>query len=308
MRGAIATKQSRFKNGIASLPLVARNDAVHLSSCPNFSLATTLTSGQVFRWREVSPGGFAGWINSSLVEITQKGPELSFRGASPKVIGRFFSLDVDLPSLTRRIDVDPIIHQAIQSHWGLRLIRQDPWECTASFILSSFNNIPRLTGMLETLAVKFGESVEAAGPLFYRFPTAERLAKVSERVLRNCGLGFRAPYLRAAAQRVAGGAADLERWRSLEDEALRRSLLTIPGIGEKVVECVLLFGYGRAAAFPVDVWIGRTMRAWYFRRRKVTDRRIREFARAHFGAQCGWAQQYLYCYARTTAAESFLTA
>ncbi len=91
---------------------------------------------------------------------------------------------------------------------------------------------------------------------------------------------------------------NLEKLRDLEDEELRRVLLTLPGVGEKVAECVMLFAYGRAAAFPVDVWIGRMMRKWYFRRRKVPDRRVREFARKHFGPYCGWAQQVLYCLAR----------
>ena len=108
------------------------------------------------------------------------------------------------------------------------------------------------------------------------------------------------------AQAVASGRVDLQSWRELEDEELRRALLTLPGVGEKVVECVMLFAYGRGAAFPVDVWIGRVMRKWYFRRRKVADRRVREFARKHFGPACGWAQQVLYCFARWNSGRSFV--
>ncbi len=217
---------------------------------------------------------------------------MSVQGVSAERAGLFFGLDQDLPGIAREIDQDPVIHQALQAHWGLRLIRQDPWECLASFILSAFNNIPRLTGMIEHLAVRFGGP--AGG-----FPGPEALAKVSERALGNCGLGYRAPYIKEAASAVAGGRVDLHRLQGLEDEALRRALLTIPGVGQKVVECAMLFAYGRAGAFPVDVWIGRAMRAWYFRGKKVTDRRIREFARDHFGPDCGWAQQYLYCFARS---------
>ncbi|MBI3615816.1 MAG: hypothetical protein HY211_04785 [Candidatus Omnitrophica bacterium] len=317
--------------------------------CPDFNLATTLASGQVFRWNREGDS-FSGWIGDSPVEIVQQDSALIFQGSSTSAVERFFSLDVDLKEIARRIDVDENIHAAIQNHWGLRLIRQDPWECLASFILSAYNNIPRLTGILDRLAERFGElsgtplgvgirrrarptqrvglrsflrprsspAMELAGDTvpararnglltpspdrgsasLHRFPTAEKLAGMSERVLRNCGLGFRAPYLRAAARAVAQGIVDLERLRTLEDESLREALLTIPGVGEKVAECVMLFAYGRASAFPVDVWIGRAMRAWYFRGRKVTDRRIREFARRHFGPPCGWAQQYLYCLAR----------
>lgn len=273
----------------------------------SFDLAATLASGQVFRWREHDPGAFLGWIGSDIVSISQQDSQLIFQGTSKERVRTFFSLDVDLSAIAREMDVDEVIHQALNRHWGLRVIQQDPWECLASFILSSFNNIPRLTGMIERLATRFGEpmgeeSKATLGVAFlpHRFPKPEALARVSERVLRNCGLGFRAPYVRAAAQAVADGRADLERWRGLDDEALRRALMTIPGVGEKVVECVTLFGYNRTASFPVDVWIGRAMRGWYFPRRKVTDRQIRAFARRRFGPHCGWAQQFLYCRARAT--------
>ena len=273
----------------------------------DFDLALTLRSGQVFRWADLEKGSFGGWIDGSFARVSQREDRLLVQGTSESSVLNFFSLDVDLPALTQAIDVDPVIHEALRRYPGLRVIRQDPWECAASFMLSAYNNIPRLTGMLETLAHRFGKKADGVRPLLskrgltpFGFPRPEVLANVSERVLRNCGLGYRAPYLKAMSQAVASGRMDLERLRALEDEQLRRALLTLPGIGEKVVECVMLFAYGRAAAFPVDVWIGRAMRGWYFRRRKVTDRKIREFARKHFGPYCGWAQQVLYCLARQT--------
>ena len=320
----------------------------------DFDLAATLTSGQVFRWREESAASqgsrtFSGWFGANRAEVMQQGQQVTVRGVSAEEASRFFALDLDLKEIARQIDVDPVVHAALQRYRGLRIIRQDPWECTASFILSSFNNIPRLTGMIETLASRFGEveygpdagcgmsrlrrterarfprglrdggerrttmsaaghagagkrpansRIPRSGQVQHCFPRPGVLAKVSERTLRNCGLGFRAPYLREAAQAVDSGSAPLEDYRRLEDDELRQALCRIPGVGEKVVECILLFAYGRAAAFPVDVWIGRAMRTWYFRHRKVTDRQIREFARKHFGPYCGWAQQYLYCAAR----------
>ena len=344
----------------------------------DFDLARTLTSGQVFRWREVSVASqgsrtFSGWIGAKRAEVAQQGQQITVRGVSAEQASRFFALDLDLKEIARQIDVDPVIHAALQRYRGLRIIRQDPWECTASFILSSFNNIPRLAGMIETLAFRFGEVGDgpdegcgdsqdkgegtalrwgaqhrtvrdppardrsldssgralaklavrrrsmparpperalpvppAQGPVHsaeYCFPRPEVLAKVSERTLRNCGLGFRAPYLKAAAEAVAAGTAPLEDYRCLEDDELRRSLCKIPGVGEKVVECILLFAYERTAAFPVDIWIGRAMRSWYFHGRKVADRQIREFAGKHFGPYCGWAQQYLYCAARARTKE-----
>ena len=310
--------------------------------CSDFDLALTLKSGQVFRWKEESPSVFSGRIGGSPVRVTQRGGRLRVDGVPHQQARHFFALDVDLPGMTRRFDVDPVIHSALRQYPGLRVIRQDPWECTASFLLSAFNNIVRLTGMLNQLSQCFGRlpgrrdrkgarnptevprSTSASLVPRYRaghhgrsasdallalpargglacepFPRPEAIAQASEKALRACGLGYRAPYLKAVAQKVASGAADLEKWQGLEDDALREKLLALPGIGEKVAECILLFGYGRGSAFPVDVWIGRVMRNWYFkRRRKVSDRKIREFALKHFGPDCGWAQQYLFCLAR----------
>jgi len=243
-------------------------------------------------------------MDGSRIFVRQQGESILFQGTSARSIRKYFSLHEDLQAIAREIDQDPFIHSALGASWGLRVIQQDPWECLAGFILSSFNNIIRLTGMLNRLAVRFGETMEE-GPisrenegLSHRFPGPEILAKVSERSLRFCGLGFRAAYLKSAAQAVVSGAADLSGWGKLEDEALRRQLLCLPGVGEKVVECVMLFAYGRDSAFPVDVWIGRSMRRWYFRGRNVSGRQIREFAYRHFGPMCGWAQQYLYSWAR----------
>ncbi len=149
------------------------------------------------------------------------------------------------------------------------------------------------------MAQRFGTSPEDRfRTATHRFPRPEVLARASERALRNCGLGFRAPYLKLAAAAVAQGKVDLEGLRGLEGEGLRRALLAVLGVGEKVAECVMLFAYQRQEAFPVDVWIGRAMRRWYFRGRRVSDRKIRAFALKHFGRRCGWAQQYLYCLAK----------
>ena len=281
------------------------------ASCLDFDLALTLRSGQVFRWADLGNCSFGGWLDGSFARVSQREDRLLVQGSSEATVRNFFSLDVDLPALTRQIDVDPVIHQALRQYPGLRVIRQDPWECAASFMLSAYNNIPRLTQMLETLSRKFGTATWPGRPSGDRpdspergmarpnaFPRPEQLARVSERALRNCGLGYRAPYLKAMSQAVVSGQVDLEKLRTLEDGELRRALLALPGIGEKVVECVMLFAYGRGSAFPVDVWIGRVMREWYFRRRKASDKKIREFARKHFGPRCGWAQQYLYCLAR----------
>ncbi|MCS7338667.1 MAG: hypothetical protein NZ739_10605 [Verrucomicrobiae bacterium] len=185
----------------------------------------------------------------------------------------------------------------------MRLLRQDPWECLASFILSSNNHVRRIREMIATLCERYGEPVEVPPgyPPAFAFPEPERIAAATERELRRCKLGFRAPYLLGAARAVARREPDLTSLGSRSYETARRALLELPGVGPKVADCVLLFAYGFQTAFPVDVWILRALRMFYFRGRKPTRRQIDEFVRAHFGPYAGYAQQYLYHYMRTRA-------
>ena len=131
------------------------------------------------------------------------------------------------------------------------------------------------------------------------FPAAPRLAAASEAELRACKMGFRAPYLRATAQRVAEGALDLEALRACDLAEARARLIELPGVGAKIADCVLLFAYGFPGAFPVDVWVQRALRDLYFPRRRPTAARLRRFVATHFGPEAGYAQQYLFHYMRT---------
>ena len=135
----------------------------------------------------------------------------------------------------------------------------------------------------------------------FSFPSPEALARTTERELRKCGLGYRANNLLATAKHVASGEADLDSWRALSERQLRERLCELPGVGMKVANCVMLFAYERIAAFPVDVWIERVLRESYFvRGRKVTSKAMAEFVSNYFGAHGGYAQQYLFHYARMT--------
>jgi N-glycosylase/DNA lyase len=133
----------------------------------------------------------------------------------------------------------------------------------------------------------------------YSFPTPQRLASLTEADLRACKMGFRAPHLLAAAQRIAEGRFDLERLRHLPLAEARAELVTLRGVGGKIADCVLLFAYGFDGAFPVDVWVERALRELYFPRRRPADKRLRHFAATHFGPRAGYAQQYLFHYMRT---------
>lgn len=181
---------------------------------------------------------------------------------------------------------------------GITLLAQDPWEVLISFIVSQNNNIPKIGQSIERLARALGEPLDGAAPRAHAFPSPERLAAADPHTLRSCLLGYRAPYVRAAARLIADGRLDLAALRRAPLEEARAALLRIPGVGEKVGDCVLLFGLRHMTAFPVDVWVRRAVEQLYFRGRRRSPREIRAFARDRFGALAGYAQQHLYAYAR----------
>jgi N-glycosylase/DNA lyase len=252
--------------------------------CPWFSLETTLESGQYFRWTR-QDDGFEIVLRDRVFFARQDDDMLRFEGVDPETIRRFFALDHDLPSIHAELARDPVLRGPLERHRGLRILRQDPWECVASFITSAASNIPRITRNVGDMAARFGTS--------RAFPRPEQMG--SERELRDLKLGFRARYLAEAARLARDGRLDR---LGGPIEKIREALMELPGIGLKVADCVALFAYGRLDAFPVDTWVRKTMRRLYFRDRKVTDRRIAEFAARRFGPLAGYAQQYLFVDAR----------
>ena len=183
---------------------------------------------------------------------------------------------------------------------GLRIIRQPKWECLATFICSSMKQVAHIRQISLALRKCFGEPRQIGGHLFYTFPSAQRIARASEKQLRACALGYRAKHLRATAQLVSSGECNLEAWSALSDAELRKHLCALPGVGAKIANCVMLFGYQRLRAFPIDVWIERVLRRQYFpRQKKITPQRLREFSETYFGEHGGYAQQYLFHHART---------
>ena len=266
----------------------------------DFSLHATLASGQAFRWTE-HDGWWYGFIGPSVVKVRQEGGRLRAASSDPALtpdrITHYFALDLNLPEIISSIDVDMQVHHAITAHRGLRVLRQDGWETLASFICASFNNIKRIEGMLGRLCQAHGRPVALNGFRGFSFPSPEALAALPERKLRSLGLGYRAPYLKATARLVVEGKLPMDHLRRVDYDAAKRTLLSCDGVGDKVADCVALFGFEKYEAFPVDVWIERAMR-YYFRHRTFTRKLVHDYARCHFGPYAGYAQQYLYHYVR----------
>jgi N-glycosylase/DNA lyase len=213
----------------------------------------------------------------------------------------YLQLELDLRQVVGSFPNDEPMRVAANACRGLRLLRQDPWECLASFILSSTKRIVQIQQIIGLLTSRFGEAIPALphhGPA-YSFPSPARLARATEAELRACKMGFRAPNLLKTARLVANGQIDLEKLKGLDLETARMQLTQFPGVGRKIADCVLLFAYGYQTAFPVDVWVMKALRQLYFPRRKVPVKRLHRFAAEHFGPWGGYAQQYLFHYMRT---------
>ena len=264
----------------------------------DFDLARTLDSGQVFHW-ENRGAGFVGALDSKAVYVEQRGERLFFAGVTAKTLAKYFSLDHLLAEICRAFPGDPAMIAARDFCRGLRIIRQPRWECLATFITSSMKQVAHIRQMSHTLRKRYGERLPIFEGEVYAFPTAERIAKLTEEDLRKCALGYRAKNLLATARLIANGEANLEQWRTLLDDSLRSRLCELPGVGAKVANCVMLFAYERLRAFPIDVWIERVLKQKYFpRRRKVTPQELRAFCETYFGEHGGYAQQYLFHHAR----------
>jgi N-glycosylase/DNA lyase len=263
---------------------------------PLFNLEQTLACGQVFHW--VRQGeGWLGAMGDQPVYIEQRGSVLGFTGGTAEIIRDYFALDDPLERIYATFPDDEPMRRALEYCRGLRLIRQPDWECLATFITSAMKQVPHIAQISHTLRQRYGR---IAGDV-YTYPTPGVLAALTEADLRDCRLGFRAKNLLGAAKMVAAGEVDLSAIRSMDDAAACAELCRLPGVGEKVANCALLFGFGRMKAFPIDVWIERVLRELYFKRkRNVTPRRLREFSATYFGEFSGYAQQYLFHHARMT--------
>jgi N-glycosylase/DNA lyase len=286
---------------------------------PDFDLARTLDSGQVFHWEKMGEG-FVGMIGDEPFYVEQRGEALyvDMEGGAPAtprmarsgsrelappflgLVSHYFALDHPLPEICASFPNDHIMNAARDFCAGLRIIRQPKWECLATFICSSMKQVAHIRQISKALRQRFGTAYEIGGRVLHSFPSPARLAESSERELQKCALGYRAQNLLATARRIASETSDLQSWAALPDDALREKLCELPGVGPKIANCVMLFAYERLRAFPIDVWIERVLREKYGKRRWSATR-LRAFSENYFGEYGGYAQQYLFHHVRTTA-------
>ena len=267
-----------------------------------FDLESTLHCGQVFHWTPHGRGYVAALGDEAVYVEHDRGlNQLKFAGCERETLWRYLGLDVGLERILPTFPADDRhLGAALAYVPGLRICRQPAWECLATFITSSLKQIVHIRQISLTLRERFGKECRLGEFTMYAYPTPEKLAAAGEAALRDCGLGYRAKSVARAAECVASGQISLN-LDDLDDASARARLCEFHGVGEKIADCVLLFAYGRFAAFPIDVWVERVLRRLYAprgRERTWSRREMQAFAARQFGPHAGYAQQYLFHYAR----------
>lgn len=263
------------------------NEIIVDISC--FDLERTLDCGQAFRWKRTGENEWHGVAFSKALTLQQRENGVAFIGTNEEDFNEiwkpYFDLDRDYEMLCECFKQDESLKKAVEECSGIRLLRQEPWEAVCSFIISANNNIPRIKGIIDRLCRLLGEHL---GGDDYAFPSPEKIAAAGVEGLAPIRAGFRAKYIIDAAEKVSSGEVDLNRIFSMSLDEGRDELIKIKGVGEKVAQCALLYGFGKVDAFPIDVWVKRIMAEIYPDGLPECTNGVR-----------GIAQQYLFHWRRT---------
>lgn len=278
--------------------------------CP-LNLDITLSCGQLFRWRKEG-NTWQGVADGRFITIRQDNGTLHYTGCSEAFLINYLHLDGLHDDIVSGFSCDAHIADAVRCTGGLRIVRQDPWECLISYLCAQNANIPFITRMIENMCRAAGAPIPVPdGTVRYAFPTPEALSALTLEEKRGCTLGYRAPYIHKTAAALAADPGWAGRIREMPFEEARRALMTYPGIGPKVADCVLLFGFQKYESFPVDTWMRMIMHRLYgvgCPEKSLTPaeyERIRCFAQEHFGPYAGYAQEYLFAVRESYAGEKF---
>jgi len=268
-----------------------RDNEVEITGFSDFDLAKTFECGQCFRWNTDENGDYIGVAHGQAARLRSRGDSIiiSCPAEDYKAVWHdYFDLDRDYSAIRSQLCIDEFMQQATDFGAGIRILKQNKWEALCSFIISQNNNIPRIKSIVNKLCSMFGNSIDFEGTLYYTFPSADRLAMFSAENLADLRCGYRAEYIIRTAKAVADGAIDLDELSLSTPDAARAALKRLHGVGDKVADCVLLFGLHMLDAFPVDVWM----------KRAVANHFDTSFDPAIFTPHAGIAQQYIFHYIR----------
>ena len=273
----------------------------------SFNIEHIFECGQCFRWNKINENTYLGVIKGAVIRVKQEGTKITFEGNSnedfKKIVNNYFDLKTNYMDYKNSLsNVDEYMKESIKFGNGIRILKQDLWECIISFIISANNNIPRIKKIIESLSKEYGKKIEFDGKIYYEFPTPEELSRATVKDLRNLGTGFRDVRIYNTTRMILSKEVSLEKIAAMETtDEMREELLKLDGVGPKVADCILLFGLNRFDVFPIDVWVRRVMNDLYIHNEiedKVDKKEIKKLAEEKFGKLTGIAQQYLFYWKR----------
>ena len=276
-----------------------------LKNVCDFDLAQTLECGQCFHFVKLDENDYVLTAKGRVLHVSQQADTVTFYDTEEdeyvNVWKDYFDMDRDYSAVKKKLlENDNKLKDAIESMWGVRILNQDFFETLISFIISQNKQIPHIKKIVADISAKFGTYKGTYGGAdMYTFPTLEQLTNASEEDFKELKTGFRAPYIMDAIRRNMAGQFNEKELKNMDYDSCIKELMTIKGVGEKVANCVSLFGLGKKEAFPVDVWIKRIMETMYFDGEDTPKDKIAAFAKEQFGDLGGFAQQYLFYYVKT---------
>ena len=261
------------------------------------NLENTINSGQVFLWSKQKEFWY-GINGQDVLKINNSGKITSYSNKKYD----FFRNGDNMEEIIKSISKDRTTKIAVKKYLGLRLARQDPFQCFISFIVSSNSNIQKIKSSLEKISVKFGKKIQFDNKEFHMFPEPKKIANATVQEIQNCGVGYRAKFIIDAAKMVESNQIDFDHLKKANYQDAKEMLLTVPGIGNKVADCILLFSLDKLEAFPLDRWMIRILEKYYLEKfeletKSITEKQyntLHEKIVKHFGPYAGYAQQFLF--------------
>ena len=274
----------------------------------SFNLNHIFECGQCFRWEKQIDDSYIGIIEDTVLRVAIKNKKLAVEGITKKedikeFLIEYFDLNNDYSAIKSRLsNVDQNLKTSIEYGYGIRILKQNLFECIISYIISANNNIPRIKKIINNISKQFGEEVVFEENKYYLFPSIEQLSKGNLEDFKAAGAGFRDIRIYNTTQAIYSGSFSLDNLYEIEDiDELEKELLKLDGVGPKVANCIMLFALKRFDVFPIDVWVRRVMNDLYIHAKdenKINNKEILKIARNKFGDLSGLAQQYLFYWRR----------
>ena len=263
----------------------------------SINIDNSINSGQVFLWGK-NGNDWYGINGQDILKINKNGIIKSLLNSKTN----FFRKNDNMQEIIKSISKDEIVKKSVKQYVGLRIFKQDPFQCMISFIISSNSNIQKIKSSLEKISKKFGTKVKIQNKEFFLFPKPEKLANASIKEIKKCGVGYRAPFIKQASKMIVLKKINFKYLEKCDYQEAKKKICVIPGIGNKVADCILLFSLNKLEAFPLDTWMIKILEKYYSNQfnietKTITEKQyqiLHEKIVNYFGPYCGYAQQFLF--------------